>query len=280
VSPLSRNELSIVLAPERVSLLRAERRLTLRGYARSICDRKSVPCGIDGGGEMPWSGAIAALEAVLPSVAERSMEVNVILSNHFMQYVLVPWFDKLTDKEELALAQHCFAEMYGNDAESLSVRVSPGRAGVAALASAVDIRLLEELGGLLGRMELDLKSVQPHLMVAYNSCRDRLADCSAWVALMEPRGLCLAALQKGELAWIRKLRIGDDWHRELPAILERETYLVDAGAEMDEVLLWAPHLAEMNIPTGRRWKFQQLKPGEKSGSGPEHTGLHALEMGL
>lgn len=279
MSPLSRSELSIVLSPERVALLRTERRLTLRGYERRVGEQKLVPCDMDAGRDKPWSCAIAALGAALPSIAARGMEVNVILSNHFMQYALVPWFENLTDEEELALAQHYFSEIYG-DVGSLSVRVSPGRAGVAALSSAVASGLLEELGGLLGRMELDLKSIQPHLMVVYNSCRERLADCSAWVALMEPGSVCLAALQKGQLAWIRKLSIGDDWHQELPAILEREACLADTEVETDEVFLWAPHVADLHVPAGGHWKFQQLKPNFRSGAGLAYGGLRALEMGL
>jgi hypothetical protein len=285
---LSRDELSIVLAPGRVALLRAERALTLRGYQRRIGAREMIACESEAAaaaefpesGEMPWSRAIASLEAALPAIAQSRMDVNVILSNHFMHYALVPWFDDLTDEEELALARHCFDEMFGGAAESLSVRVSPGRAGVAALASAVDTRLLEDLRALLDRTNLELKSIQPHLMVAYNSCRDRLAGCNAWVALMERRSLCLAALQGGELAWVRKLRIGDDWQQELPSILEREAYLAATEVNMDEVLLWAPHLADTEIPAGWRWKFRPMKPSRKAGLGREFAGLCALEAKL
>ncbi len=279
MSLLSRDELNIVLAPERVALLRTERTLTMQGYHRSVRASKVCPCENEGGGEMPWSRAIDTLGTALPSIIVRKMDVNVILSNHFMHYTLVPWFDKLSDEEEMVLAQHYFSETYGSAADSLSVRVSPGRAGTAALASAVDTRLLDDLNGLLGRMRLNIKSIQPHLMVAYNSCSESLSGRSAWIVLLEPGSLCLSVLRKGQLVWIRKLRLEGDWHNELPPILEREAYLADTDVAMDEVFLWAPHLDEPHIPEGWRWKIRQLQPSFKPGYKAEYGGLFNLEMG-
>lgn len=261
MSPLSRNELSIVLSPKQIGMLRTERKLTLRGYQSCVQTRKVVACEEHVGGERPWSSAISTLETALPSIVKRNMEVNIVLANHFMRYALVPWIDRLSDGEEMALAKHCFRDAYGTAADSMHVRISPGRPGAAVLASAVDTGLLDELRGLTKRMRLDLKSIQPHLMVAYNSCRARLEGRSAWVALIEPDNVCLAALQKGQLAWIRKMRIGGEWNEELPMLLEREAYLADANVAMDEVFLWAPHLDDIEAARGWPWKVQHLKPG-------------------
>ncbi len=274
----SRNELGVVLCPERIALLHTERKLTLRGYQSDVRAERNILCETAADAEMPWHNAVRTLGTTLPSLAQRKMAVNVTLSNHFMRYLLVPWFDNMSDEEELVFARHCFKERYGSAADAWSVRISPGKPGVAALASAVDSSLLEELHGLLEGMSLDIKSIQPHLMVAFNSCRTSLEGCSAWVALLEPGNLCLAALQKGQLVWIRQLRIGDAWQKELPAILEREAYLVDAEVAMDEVFLWAPHFAEMDIPAEGRWRMQYLKPDMKPGQEPEHSMLHTLAL--
>lgn len=278
MSLLSRNELDIVLCPERIALLHSERKLTLRGYRNDIHAERNIQCETAADAEMPWHNAIKTLGVTLPSLVQRKMSVNVTLSNHFMRYLLVPWFDNMSDEDELVFARHCFREMYGSAADSWSVRISPGKPGVAALASAVDTSLLEELHGLLEGMSLDIKSIQPHLMVAFNGCRARLEGRSAWIAFLEPGNLCLAALQKGQLVWIRKLRIGDAWQEELSAILEREAYLVEAEVAGDDVLLWAPHLADMEIPAEGRWKIQHLKPDMKPGQEPERGLLHTLVL--
>jgi hypothetical protein len=271
--------LRIVLRPERIELMRSGRKLTARGYQRHVHDNVIIPCAPAVDETRPWNGAIKTLEMNLPSFAERKTEVNVVLSNHFMHYLLVPWLSKLSDEEEMVFAQHCFKEMYGSAADSWSVRTSPGPAGVATVASAVDTRLLDELRELLGRMGLDIRSIQPDLMEAYNSCRDILEGRNAWIALLEPGSLCLAVLQKGQLVWIRKLRIGDVWHEELPTLLEREAYLADAEAAMDEVFLWAPHLEGTEIPAAGRWKIRHLQATPKPQSGREGRRLRDLAGG-
>lgn len=260
MSRLSRNELSVFLYPERVALLRIERRLTLRGYARTVLARAIVPCESHRPGEKAWRAAIDTLGAQLPAFVSRNMHVSVVLSDKFMHYALIPWFDNLTDEEDLAMAQHRFREMCGDAADALSVRVSQGPAGAPSLAAAVDKELLQELSSLMGKMEIRMASVQPHLMVAYNSCRATLEGRSTWIALLEPNCLCIGALQDGRFAWIRKLRIGDAWMEELPDILEREACLADTDIHMDEVMLWAPHLAEEPLPTAGRWRIRRLVP--------------------
>ena len=279
MSLLSRNELRIVLSPEQIALLHTERKLTLRGYQSEAPAKTIIPCEAAADGEMPWSRAVKTLEMTLPSFINQKPEVNVTLSNHFMRYLLVPWIDKMNDAEEMIFARHCFREMYGNAADSWTVRSSPGRAGVATLASAVDTGLLDDLRGSLGQMGLDIKSIQPHLMAAFNSCQPSLKGRSAWVALLEPGSLCLAVLQKGQFAWIRMLRIGDAWQEELATILQREAYLADVDTEMDEVLLWAPHLEDIGIPAVGRWKIRHLEPSVNLRHGPEHGGMQNLAAG-
>lgn len=259
MSLLSRSELRIALHPERIELHRSGRKLTLQGYQRHVDDKAIIPCAPGADAARPWNSALQTLETNLPSFVEPGTEVSVILSNHFMHYLLVPWLSKLSDEEEMVFARHCFKEMYGSAAESWSVRTSPGPAGVATVASAVDTRLLEELRALLGRMGLDIKSIQPDLMEAYNNCQDVLEGRDAWIALLEPGSLCLAVLRKGQLTWIRNLRIGDVWHEELPTLLEREAYLADAEAAMDDVFLWAPYLESTEIPAVERWKIWHLQ---------------------
>ena len=206
--------------------------------------------------------------------APRHTKVTVILSNHFVHYVLVPWSDKLhSEKEELAYARHCMTEVYGDAAEAWDVRLSPDKAGAPALASAVDRKFLEELRSLLERAEVSIKSIQPHLMTAHNTCHASLKGRSAWLALLEPGNLCLAMLQHGQWAWMRKMRIGQGWQEELLRILEREECMAGADAAANDVLLWAPHLHESNmadqrqIQDGRKWQFQHLRASPKYGFG-------------
>jgi hypothetical protein len=259
VSLLSRNELRVVVCPDRLALQRAEVRLTRRGYVTQAQAREVVASAGDAETGDNWSAALRTLEEALPRFAAAGMQAQVVLSNHFIHYMLVPWMDNLSDAEELVFARHCFSEIYGAAADDWSVRVSLGRRGAPTLASAVPTKLLEDLRGAFEKVAVRVHSIQPHLMAACNSCDAGLEGRSAWIALLERNSLCLAMLHQGQLTWVRQLRIGDEWHAELPAILEREAYLADA-AETDEVLLWAPHLDGAQVPPMGRWRIEHLIP--------------------
>ena len=279
MSLLSRNELGVVLYPEQIAFLHTGRKLTLSGYKAEIHADETIPCEPPVASDMPWQSAIRTLEAALPSIIQGKPAVSVILSNHFMRYLLVPWLDMMSEEEVMAFARHCFRETYGDVADSWNVRINPGPVGVAALASAVDTKLLDELHESLKRLNLNISSIQPHLMAAFNSCQHSLAGRSTWLALLEPGSLCLAALLKGQLSWIRKLRIGDAWSEELSTILLRESYLADARVEMDEIFLWAPRFEAQDIRAVGRWTLQHSEPDAKSDRKLAYGVLKTLAVG-
>lgn len=273
MSPLSSKKLSIVLCPDQVALLHLRRKLTLRGMERELLGSETLHA--ENGGDTPWGGALDALGAALPRFAGHNAQANVILSNHFVHYVLVPWCENLDNEEEQAYAVHCFKEVYGDAVDGWEIRISPNSAGLPALASAVDGALLGRLRGLLEEQGLVVKSIQPHLMLAFNSCRTRLHGCNAWFAMLEPGSLCLGALRDGQFVWMRKMRIGQAWQDELPMLLEREAYLADVGLDTNEVLLWAPQLEGEEIREAGLWNIRQLNPGSMYGHALQTSGQYS-----
>ena len=260
MSLLSRNELSIVLGPHQIELLHTERKLTLLGFKSYVRANESFTCNASKENGMTWQSAVNTLENTLTAFAKHKMKVNVTLSNHFMNYMLVPWFDNMSDEDDVVFARQSFIEVYGKAAESWSVRISPCGVGIASLACSVDSKLLDELRGLFGQMGFVIQSIQPQLMEAINSCRTSLKGRDAWLAILEPEVLCLALLKKGRLVWIRKLHIGDDWQKELPIILEREEFIADAEIVLEKVYLWTPYLENTDVSYLGRWHIQYLNP--------------------
>ncbi len=274
-----RDEYCIVLRPDRVVLARMKRELTRHGWKRHVRTIQDVPCAPVTGDDLPWSGVLSVLEAALAEFAGRRSIGSVILSNHFMRYALIPWNDALNDeKEEIAYAQHLFGEMYGRDSVAWELRISSGRTGMPQLASAVDTRLLGALRDIFQRSEVNLNSIQPHLMQAYNACHPLLRERSAWLALIEQGNLCLALLHEGKWSWIRMMRIGSQWHKELPSLLNREAMVADIESSVDEVLLWAPEYREISIPSGGRWKIQHLQPPCMPSLSPDLDSRFAMYM--
>lgn len=278
MSLLLPDELRIVLYPGHLVLARIEKEITRQGL-RFMVQARAVVSDVEvAAGEQLWDGALNALGEALPSVAGRKARGTVILSNHFMHYVLVPWSADLGgEDEEQAVARHFFRNAYGEVAERWDIRLSPGKAGAPILASAVDRRLPDALRAVLGQSGVTLKSIQPHLMAAYNTCRGRIRGDCAWFAVVERGKLCLALLQRNSWTILRTMRIGEDWQVELPQILEREALLADCAAPASEIYVWAPEFSAEAVPEQPRWQI--LSPGPETDiyRVPEYDGCFALE---
>lgn len=272
-----RDEHRIVLHQDKVVLVSVRREFTRRGMKRHVWDKQVLPCNA-AAGEMPWDDALRVLGVALPNRAHRDSHATVIISNQFMRYALIPWNEALSDdKEEMIFARHSFKEMYGGDADSWELRINQGSAGVAQMACAVDARLLTELRGLLSRLGISMRSIQPHLMTAYNSCRAILRDRSAWLVLIEQDNLCFALLQEGQWSWVRTIKVGVKWREGLPFFLEREAFLANAGTATD-VFLWVPDSQNEALPPSSRWQFWYLQPPPAPGLVPERDRRFAMYL--
>lgn len=280
MSPLLRDELRIVLTPNQVLLARIGRSVSWRGLERRVLEKKVISCADCAGGQAKggdaagsaaqWGAAVQALESALAKQAGRRVFATVVLSNHFMRYALLPWSDVPGDEaEEIAYARHAFRQTYGDATENWDVRLSPGKVGMPQLASAVDPHLPDALRELFGRTGIELESIQPHLMAAYNTCQAILHRRNAWFALVEPGNLCLALLRQGRWESLRTMRLDGDGRVALPLILEREAILAESATATDDVFLWGPWLRNEQLPNSKRWKFWVLQPLLRTGLAPE-----------
>lgn len=274
-----RDELRVVLLPDQVLLARIGRKFTFHGLAYRVLEKKSLPCAVLASDDDIWGAALNTLEKELPGLARNTAYAKVILSNHFMHYAMVPWSEALSnEEEEKAFARHSLNQIYGAAAESWELRLSQDSAGAPQLASAVDIRLLEALRAMFAQEKVELKSVQPYLMAAYNNCRNSLQKQDAWFVLFEAGSLCISLLQQGSCRSVRTLKVGNDWRNTLPMILDREAFLADSGVETDQVFLWAPEYREAAQPESGRWKINRLRPVIRPSFMPEYDGRYAMAL--
>jgi hypothetical protein len=167
----------------------------------------------------PWRGALERLKG---RTWPKRAEVSVILSNHFVRYVVVPGESAASEDEELALARFHFAKIHGERAKGWEVRVSDG------LACAIDAGLLAELRRIVPR----LVSVQPSLMAAYNGARKRIPREGAWLVLAEEQRVCLARIGAERWASVHNAREADWEHA-----LERERSRASGEALPSRVLV-------------------------------------------
>jgi hypothetical protein len=245
-----------------------QRHLGLRGLRRIQHAPLFLSCS-HASGPQPWRAALLELESALPDFADGRTAATVILSNHFLRYALVPWHAELADaEEEFAFTRHCFAKVYGNDALAWELRLSHEAPEMPRLASAVDAALLEALRGTFAGVAIPLRSIQPHLMAAFNGLRRRLRQPTAWFALLEPGNLCLALLHRGNWMQVRSVRVGNAWREELPLILEREALLADDPDVPHEVYVCGSDVDDAALPEADSWQFHAIATGAFGGGRP------------
>lgn len=238
------DQIRIVLHPEQVVVLRLG-----KGRKQRILDKHVVACTVREPDTPPWHGALCALMSVLPEFSDRKCSSTVVLSNHFVRYVLVNHTDQISSaEEERALVQHHFSRIYGSASANWNLSISQARyRNCPQVACAIDQELIDALRKLLQPVKPVLRSIQPYLMTAFNQFRHCLTQ-SAWLALVEDGILCLARLEDNCWQTIKCIRIGNDWRQELAIQLDREELLSGRVLSKDEarmpVFVFAPEYPE------------------------------------
>lgn len=273
-----RDELRVELGRDRVQFVRIGRKLTLRGVARSVLEKKSCACAA--GEESPaWRVAMQVLESELAGMQSKPACVQVTLSNHYLRYAMIESDRGLSNAaEEIAYARHRFAQLYGPEAQSWELMLDGGEDGKRQLACAVDSPLLQALRGLCKRAGVKLASVQPCLMKAFNNCHADLQQKDVWFVQFDEGSLCIGEVRLGRWNSVRTLKAGSDWLERLPEILDREAFLTEQGTAPDEICLWSPEHWKTELPKSERWKFRRLQPVIRPGFAAEYDGRFAVAL--
>ena len=120
----------------------------------------------------PWRASLEAFRAGLRDRRGALGRVEVVLSDHFVRYVLIPWSESVvSDGDRLALARLSFRDVYGHLSDTWDLSVDQQRAGEASFACAVDRALIADLRGMVSLAGGRLDSVRPALTDCLNSHR-------------------------------------------------------------------------------------------------------------
>ena len=185
-----------------------------------------------------WEAAVEALAALLAEHTVRGAQLRVLLSARYSRFCLVPWSDAIGHPRELdAYARACFENLYGQSLGDWRIVLSPEPAGAARIATALPEALLQRLQALGRESRLQLRSVQPYLMAAYNRCSAQLGQGDFLFVLAEPRRSVLLLAAGG--AWQQVLAQGcADNDQAFQALIERTCELY--GEHLPRVYLHAP----------------------------------------
>jgi hypothetical protein len=277
VSLSLRNELRVVFSRNQILLIVYSREITIYGILYRILDKKAYPCISES--DSSWAQAISTLESALSKLPIKPPLAQLILSNEYLRYMMIPWNENLSDEvEEIAFAKHSFSQLYGPIVDSWEVKLDRANPGSPLIACAMDGQLLQALRGIFGRAKIKLQSLQPQLMTAFNNCKEQLKDKTAWFALYEQNSLCLGLVQQGYWRNIRMLKVGEDWFDKLPDLLDREVFFNESGLTSEEVYLWAPEYWKANSPNNTHWIIHNLHPLIRPSIAPEYDQRYVMGM--
>lgn len=269
-----RERLLIGFSPSELTLVRLSGRLRPR-----VTAKRTVPCD-SGFGAEPWHGAAASLKSAAEALRGEALAVTVVLSNHFVRYVLVPWNDALAGAaEELAFARHCFTKIHGERSKSWTLSLSEEPARMPRLAGAIDTALLEAVRNCFPvGAKTRLVSMQPYLMAAVNCWRGSMAQTGAWILIAEPERACVVLQGKGRWQAVLNTKGSYGAPEEWATLLDRERHRIVEGDPVTTVLVHAAHSNAARWPQVGDWKFERLSLRPLDGYLPLRDGRYTMAL--
>jgi hypothetical protein len=255
VLPLWRDQLRIGISPHAITLVRIGK--GLRPYVR---EQHVEPCPAASGES--WQAVLDKLTQLLSQTKWQHANVTVTLSNHFVRYLLIPWNADINgDQEQTAYVKHRFNKVFGTVANNWALRHHQSAIGKPGLASGINTALLDGIRKVCQTNNLNLRSVQPYLMPAFNQYRHLFKNDPIWFMVVEHETLIIALLHQQSWQFISTHRISnEDLVATLPSLIERQIQLNSTGTQAAKVLLLAPEHAKLSFPKHTGWTIEQLQP--------------------
>ena len=179
----------------------------------------------------PWRAAVDVLDAALREPRSRLGRVEIVLSDHFVRYLLIPWSKGLVgDSERLGFARLAFRDLYGHVADTWDLCLDEQPAGQASFACAVDRALASSLREMVARAGGQLAALIPALADCINRHRPALKAPEFCLAAAEPGRISLAFHSRAGWQAVRSRRVDGQLAETLPTLLKQET-VIGAAAE-------------------------------------------------
>lgn len=247
MSPLWTERLELALTPKRIAIARHQR-MTDRVLASRTFACPEISEGPN------WQGALDTLAQALHERTWQRAGAEIVLSNHFVRYRVLPRPRAVRAPAELsAYVKHRLAATFGEIAHTWAVRTSRN-GNDSILVAAVDQALVDQLRDTLRTAEVRITSIQPFLMAAFNRVRNRFGREALWYVLIEPGKSCFAAIREGNWLEIETHR-GDEVLPMLPVLLEQAGAGNDVVMDIKRVVVDAPNLQHATMPQREGWSF-------------------------
>jgi hypothetical protein len=261
------------IAPGSAALLRMR-----RGWRPAVV-QKSHAIGATRSADSPWLAELGLLESLLGE-AQRRLPLNIVISNHYMRYRLVPEPPLAMPEEGVqALVQHCFRETYGDIVNDWQISANPMPGGGDMVACAADRALIEGLKSAADKSGLRLASVQPYFMSGFNADCRRIDGETACFVQAEPGRIMLGTVCNKDWLGIRAVAATCRWKEELSAHIEREILLAGWEDACPTIFLHALESAQEIKPKEKnRWKLEHVSKQQIEGYSPQQDFPYAMAL--
>jgi hypothetical protein len=221
-----------------------------------------------------WRASLDTLAVVLREQRAPPGRVEVVLSDHFVRYALIPWSESLVaDSERLAFARLAFRDVYGHAADGWDVCIDEQPAGQASFASAVDRVLVAGIRDLVSLAGGVLGAVRPALAECINHHRRALKEPEFCLATAEPGRISLAFRSRAGWQAVRSRRVDGPLAETLPTLLTQEAAAASAP-QGGPLYLCVPDSVDVPPFTVPGWRLVRLGqtgglslPAGRAGSG-------------
>jgi hypothetical protein len=210
VSPLWRDEVAIYLAPRKLALVRRARGVRPRVQAST---ELAVPAGAPG----DVTPVLERLADVLTDPAWHGAAARAVVADHpWARFGVVPWpATRLDAAGRLAHARCVLGDAFGTAVADWAVTIADAPPGQASVVCAMPAPLREGLEAALAPARLELRSLQPQLVVAFSAWRHRLPADGAWFAIVDEGALSAVHLSAGAWDRVHMARLSAEWIVEL-----------------------------------------------------------------
>jgi hypothetical protein len=245
--------LHVSLAPDLVSVRRRSRgprRRELEVGDTAVSQSTTAP---------DWRAPVRAFAATAEQAGWRNADLEIVLSSHFVQYLVLPWFEKLSAHDALAYARHQLQSRFGADADTWAVCIGRANAGMPRVAAAADAQLIGELRAAGAARGLRLTGVRPLLAAACAALPDKGPPPSGWLAIVERGRMSVSRIEHGHCVSVRSAYCGNEHETSLLNLLDQDALCAGIGAGSAKLYLQACVSVNCDLLRARGW---QVLPSE------------------
>lgn len=178
--------------------------------------------------ENGWHPVLQVLKNWLAEQPRVATNVDLVLSDHYVRYQLVPWHEDINTSDEIAaLGRACFADAYGTLADGWEIQIDVGEYGAPGVACAIEQSLVLELRTAFSEKGMRLASLQPAFTGVFNRFGMQLGETVLFASVDGDRCV-LACIKDGRWHSIRSLSCGVD----IDIVLDRELLLQGLSADV------------------------------------------------